>query len=195
MKVASLEIPEVKLIEPTVFTDDRGYFFESFNDKEFREKVCDTTFVQDNESKSSLGTIRGLHWQLPPYAQSKLVRVVKGCVYDVAVDIRKGSPTFGKFVGAILSEQNHWQLFVPRGFAHGFVALAPEVVFQYKCDNLYNKASEAAIAYDCVGIDWTQNGYIGKADFLLSEKDKSHCTLETIDKNLLFDYSINYYNN
>lgn len=193
MKVTSLEIPEVKLIEPAIFKDDRGYFFESFNDKQFREQVCDTTFVQDNESKSCFGTLRGLHWQQAPYAQSKLVRVVRGSVYDVAVDIRKGSPTFGKYCGAVLSEDNHYQLFIPRGFAHGFVALTNEVVFQYKCDNLYNKESEGALAYDSVGIDWNIVNYFREGDFILSEKDKHHPTLETIDENKLFDYNIDYY--
>lgn len=191
MKVASLEIPEVKLIEPDIHADERGYFFESFNDEEFRRLVCDTTFVQDNESKSSYGTLRGLHWQAAPYAQSKLVRVVRGSVYDVAVDIRKGSPTFGMACGAILSEHNHWQLFIPRGFAHGFVALENGTVFQYKCDNFYNKASERALRYD--SVDWLHNFTPSIDEFILSEKDKLHPTLETINKDYLFDYNINYY--
>jgi dTDP-4-dehydrorhamnose 3,5-epimerase len=188
-----LEIPEVKLICPDIFEDERGYFFESFNDKRFREQVCDTTFVQDNESKSCFGTLRGLHWQCPPYAQSKLVRVVKGKVYDVAVDIRKGSPTFGQHAGVILSADNHYQLFIPRGFAHGFIALSPEVVFQYKCDNLYNKESEGAIAYNSVGIDWSLRNIVREDEILLSEKDKKHPTLEMIDESKLFDYNIDYY--
>jgi len=193
MKVTPLEIPEIKLIEPTIYEDERGYFFESFNDKLFREVVFDTTFVQDNESRSSKGTLRGLHWQYPPYAQSKLVRVTQGRVYDVAVDIRLGSPTFGKYVGAELSEYNHNQLFIPRGFAHGFIALTSDVIFQYKCDNLYNKESEAAIRWDSVGIDWNKhyNGYFGL--ILLSDKDKKNPTLNEIDRGLLFDYSIDYY--
>ena len=193
MKVTPLEIPEIKLIEPTIYEDERGYFFESFNDKQFREVVFDTTFVQDNESRSSKGTLRGLHWQCSPYAQSKLVRVTQGRVYDVAVDIRVGSPTFGKYVGAELSEYNHNQLFIPRGFAHGFIALTSDVIFQYKCDNLYNKESEAAIRWDSVGIDWTKhyNGYFGL--ILLSDKDKNNPTLDEIDRSLLFDYSIDYY--
>ena len=131
MKVTALDIPEVKVIEPDIFKDDRGYFFESFNDRKFRELVCDTDFVQDNESKSMAGVVRGFHWQTPPFAQSKLVRVVKGAVWDFAVDIRVGSPTFGKYVGEYLSEENHKQLFIPRGFAHGFVALKDNTIFQY----------------------------------------------------------------
>lgn len=194
MEVQSLEIPEVKLITPAIHKDNRGYFFESYSDKEFKEKVCNTTFVQDNESKSCKGTLRGLHWQCPPYAQSKLVRVVKGRVYDVAVDIRVGSPTFGKYVGAVLSDKNHKQLFIPRGFAHGFVALTKEVVFQYKCDNLYNKESEAAIFWGSVGINWDIENKL-EQDYVISDKDKMHPTLDTIDKNLLFDYNINYYEN
>lgn len=193
MEVTPLLIPDVKLITPTIHKDARGYFFESFNDKEFREKVIDTTFVQDNESYSSKGTLRGLHWQCPPYAQSKLVRVVQGIAYDVAVDIRLGSPTFGKFAGAELSEYNHNQLFIPRGFAHGFIALTSDVIFQYKCDNLYNKESEAAIRWDSVGIDWEKH-YTGKFFLImLSDKDKENPTLDEIDKSLLFDYSKNYY--
>lgn len=193
MKVTSLEIPEVKLITPTIYEDERGYFFESFNDKEFREKVFDTTFVQDNESRSSKGTLRGLHWQRAPYAQSKLVRVTQGRVYDVAVDIRKGSPTFGKYVGVELSEYNHNQLFIPRGFAHGFIALTSDIIFQYKCDNLYNKESEAAIRWDSVGIDWFKH-YIGNFSLItLSEKDKNNPTLNEINDSLLFDYNIDYY--
>lgn len=195
MKVASLEIPEVKLIEPNVYKDERGYFFESFNDKEFREKVCNTTFVQDNESKSSYGTVRGLHWQAAPYAQSKLVRVVNGCVYDIAVDIRRGSPTFGQYCGAILSAQNHWQLFIPRGFAHGFVALTNDVVFQYKCDNFYNKSSERAIRYDSIPGWLDGQAFWPKLDgnLILSEKDKLHPTLDTISEDDLFDYNVDYY--
>ena len=139
MQVIDTILEGVKIIIPKVFLDDRGYFFESFNDKEFREKVCNTTFVQDNQSKSCKGTLRGLHWQAPPFAQSKLVRVTKGAVIDVAVDVRVGSPTFGKHVSVKLSDENNFQLFIPRGFAHGFIALTDDVIFQYKCDNLYNK--------------------------------------------------------
>ena len=141
MQVIDTILEGVKIIVPKVFLDDRGYFFESFNDKEFREKVCNTTFVQDNQSKSCRGTLRGLHWQAPPFAQSKLVRVTKGAVIDVAVDVRVGSPTFGNHVAVELTDENNLQLFIPRGFAHGFIALTDNVIFQYKCDNLYNKES------------------------------------------------------
>ena len=137
MEVLKTFIEGGVIIEPRHFKDDRGYFFEPFNQREFEEKVCKTTFVQDNESKSSYGVIRGLHFQKPPFAQSKLVRVVKGSVLDVAVNIRKGSPTFGQHVAVELTEENHRLFFMPRGFTHGFSVLSEEVVFQYKCDNFY----------------------------------------------------------
>ena len=136
MEVIKTDIDGVVIIEPRIFSDERGYFFESFSQREFEEKVCKTVFVQDNESKSSYGVLRGLHFQKPPYAQSKLVRVLKGAVLDVAVDIRKGSPSFGKHVAVELSGENHRQFFIPRGFAHGFSVLSDEVIFQYKCDAL-----------------------------------------------------------
>ena len=178
-------IDEVAIIEPQIHSDSRGYFFESFNQKEFEEKVCKTTFVQDNESKSSFGVLRGLHFQKPPFAQSKLVRVVKGAVLDVAVDIRTGSPTFGQHVSIELTEDNHRQFFIPRGFAHGFSVLSEEVIFQYKCDNLYAPQYEGAIAWDDpdLGIDW----HIPKDKMLLSEKDKIHPRLKEAE--WLFDYS------
>ena len=178
-------IDEVVIIEPQIHSDSRGYFFESFNQKEFEEKVCKTTFVQDNESKSSFGVLRGLHFQKPPFAQSKLVRVVKGAVLDVAVDIRTGSPTFGQHVSIELTEDNHRQFFIPRGFAHGFSVLSEEVIFQYKCDNLYAPQYEGAIAWDDpdLGIDW----HIPKDKMLLSEKDKTHPKLKEAE--WLFDYS------
>ena len=190
MNVIEQSIPGVYVIEPDIFKDDRGYFFESFNDKKFRELVCNTTFVQDNESKSRAGVVRGLHWQRAPFAQSKLVRVVSGAVYDVAVDIRVGSPTFGQHVGVLLSADNHKQFFIPRGFAHGFVALTNDTVFQYKCDNPYDKESEGAIDWDSAGIDWGKE-YAGH--IILSEKDTMHPSLDDIDKSELFDYNINYY--
>ena len=130
MKIIETSIAEVVIIEPHLFKDKRGYFFESFSQREFETKVRTVNFVQDNESKSSYGVLRGLHFQKPPYAQSKLVRVIKGAVLDVAVDIRKGSPTFGRFISVELTEENHWQLFIPRGFAHGFSVLTDEVIFQ-----------------------------------------------------------------
>lgn len=178
MNIIETNIEGVIIIEPRLFEDERGYFFESFNQKEFQEKVCKTTFIQDNESKSSYGVIRGLHFQKPPFAQSKLVRVVKGSVLGVAVDIRKGSPTFGQHVAVELTEDNHRQFFIPRGFAHGFSVLSKEVIFQYKCDNFYAPQSEGAIAWDDpdLGIDWQ----ISIDEILLSEKDKSHPKLAEI---------------
>ena len=148
MNIVPTSIEGVVILEPRVFGDDRGYFFESFSADSFKEHVCATDFVQDNESYSRYGVIRGLHFQLPPYAQSKLVRVVRGSVLDVAVDIRRGSKTFGQHVAVELSEDNHRQLFIPRGFAHGFSVLSPEVVFQYKCDNYYAPQCEGALAWD-----------------------------------------------
>ena len=172
MEIIKTQIEGVVIIEPRLFKDERGYFFESFNQKEFEDKVCKTKFIQDNESKSSYGVVRGLHFQKPPFAQSKLVRVVKGAVLDVAVDIRKDSPTFGQYVAVELTEDNHRQFFIPIGFAHGFSVLSKEVIFQYKCDNFYAPQSEGAIAWDDpdLGIDWQ----ISIDDILLSEKDKSH---------------------
>ena len=177
MEVVKTLIEGVVIIEPRLFKDDRGYFFESFNQREFEEKVCKTTFVQDNESNSSYGVIRGLHFQKPPFAQSKLVRVIRGSVLDVAVDIRKGSPTFGQHVAVELTEDNHRQFFIPRGFAHGFSVLSKEV-FQYKCDNFYAPQCEGAIVWDDpdLGIDWK----IPMDKILLSEKDKVHPRLKEI---------------
>ena len=179
MEVIKTKIPGVVIIEPRLFPDARGYFFESFSKREFEEKVGKIDFVQDNESKSSYGVLRGLHFQKPPYAQSKLVRVVKGAVLDVAVDIRKGSPTFGQHVAVELTEDNHRQFFIPRGFAHGFAVLTDEVIFQYKCDNFYAPASEGAIAWDDpdLGIDW----HVPAEKVILSEKDKKHPRLKEID--------------
>ena len=190
MQVIDTILEGVKIIMPKVFFDDRGYFFESFNDKEFREKVCDTTFVQDNQSKSCKGTLRGLHWQAPPFAQSKLVRVTKGAVIDVAVDIRVGSPTFGKHVAVELTDENNLQLFIPRGFAHGFIALTDNVIFQYKCDNLYNKESERAVRWD--SINWDLEKYNIETP-LLSDKDKVHKLLSEINKNELFNINDKLY--
>lgn len=183
MNVIPTAIEGVLILEPRVFGDDRGYFFESFSAASFREHVCSTDFVQDNESFSRYGVVRGLHYQLPPYAQSKLVRVVRGSVLDVAVDIRLGSKTFGQHVAVELSESNHRQLFIPRGFAHGFSVLSPEVIFQYKCDNYYAPDSEGAIAWDDpeLAIDWR----IPADHVILSEKDKYHPRLS--EAKLLFD--------
>lgn len=187
MEVIKTNIEGVVIIEPRIFRDDRGYFFESFSQRDFQEKVCNTVFVQDNESKSSYGVLRGLHFQKTPYAQSKLVRVIKGAVLDVAVDIRKGSPTFGQHVAVELTEDNHRQFFIPRGFAHGFSVLTDEVIFQYKCDNFYAPQSEGALAWDDpdLGIDWR----IPTDKVLLSEKDCHHSRLR--DAEWLFDYNEN----
>lgn len=179
MNVIKTAIEGVFILEPRLFEDARGYFFESFNQREFEEKVGKTVFVQDNESKSSYGVVRGLHIQKPPYTQSKLVRVVKGAVLDVAVDVRKGSPTFGQHVAVELTGENHRQFFIPKGFLHGFSVLSEEVVFQYKCDNFYAPASEGAVAWDDpdLGIDWR----IPADKVILSEKDKHHPRLKDVD--------------
>lgn len=189
MNIIKTDIDEVLIIEPRIFEDARGYFFESFSQQIFEEKVCKTTFVQDNESKSTFGVLRGLHFQKPPYAQSKLVRAIQGKVLDVAVDIRRNSPTFGQYVAVELSEENHLQLFVPRGFAHGFVVLSESVIFQYKCDNCYAPQSEGAIAWDDpdLNIDWR----ISTDKVVLSEKDKQNKPLK--DTEWLFDYKDNLY--
>jgi dTDP-4-dehydrorhamnose 3,5-epimerase len=189
MKVIKTAIEDVVIIEPDVFGDARGYFFESYSQKKFNEQVREVKFVQDNESKSKYGVLRGLHFQKGKDAQSKLVRVVKGRVLDVAVDIRKGSPTFGKYVAVELTEDNHRQLFVPRGFAHGFSVLSEEAIFQYKCDNLYAPQAEGAIAWNDpeIGIDWG----LPAEDVLLSAKDAAHPLLQ--DSEYLFDYNVDYY--
>lgn len=189
MKIIETAIEGVVIIEPRLFKDERGYFFESFSQREFEEKIRKISFVQDNESKSSYGVLRGLHFQKPPYAQSKLVRVIKGAVLDVAVDIRKGSPTFGKHVAVELTEENHLQLFIPRGFAHGFSVLPQEVIFQYKCDNFYAPQSEGALAWD--DSDLNINWRIPTNQIILSEKDKHHEKLK--DASWLFDYNTNLY--
>ena len=189
MEVIKTALEGVVIIEPRIFNDARGYFFESFSQKEFDEKVMPINFVQDNESMSSYGVMRGLHYQRMPYTQSKLVRCVKGAVLDVVVDIRKGSPTFGQHVSVELTEENHRQLFVPRGFAHGFSVLSEEAVFQYKCDNLYAPHAEGAIAWDDpdIGIDWG----VPAEDVLLSAKDAAHPRLK--DAEYLFNYNEDYY--
>ncbi len=189
MNIIKTDIPEVVIVEPRVFGDNRGYFFESFSERDFAAAVREVKFVQDNESLSCYGVVRGLHFQKPPHAQSKLVRVVRGRVLDVAVDIRKGSPTFGQHVAVELSEENHRQLFIPRGFAHGFAVLSDEAVFQYKCDDYYAPETEGAIAWDDpeIGIDWK----IPADKVILSPKDAAHPRLrDSID---IFDYTIDYY--
>lgn len=179
MEVIKTSIEGVVIIEPKVFNDARGYFFESFSQREFEEKVRKVNFVQDNESMSSYGVMRGLHFQRPPFTQSKLVRCVKGAVLDVAVDIRKGSPTYGKHVAVELTEKNHRQFFVPRGFAHGFSVLSETAVFQYKCDNFYAPQGDGGISIidDSLGIDWKIP--IEKA--ILSDKDMKHTMLKNFE--------------
>lgn len=189
INVIQTEIPGVVIIEPKLFGDKRGYFMETWSQKDFDEQVRPIKFVQDNESKSCYGVLRGLHYQKGKYSQSKLVRVVKGRVLDVAVDIRKGSPTFGKHVAVELTGDNHRQFFIPRGFAHGFVVLSDEAIFQYKCDNLYAPQEEGALAWDDpeIGIDWG----VSADKVILSAKDKAHPRLK--DSTELFDYNIDYY--
>ena len=169
MQIIKTTIPEVNIIQPDVFGDERGYFFESFSKNKFKKQVFKTEFVQDNESESSYGVLRGMHYQLPPFAQSKLVRVVVGKVLDVAADIRKGSPNFGKHVIVELSAENKKQLFVPRGFAHGFIVLSDKAIFAYKVDNVYDAASEASIRFDDpeLNINWP----LKQEDLKLSPKD------------------------
>ena len=189
MEVIETSIPGVVIIEPRVFTDARGYFFESFSKREFDRLVRPVNFVQDNESSSTYGVIRGLHFQSPPYAQSKLVRCVKGAVLDVAVDIRKGSPTYGRHVAVELTEENHRQCFIPRGFAHGFAVLSDVAVFQYKCDNYYAPQADGGISINdtSLGIDWR----IDPSKAILSEKDMRHVMLADFDSP--FDYNTDLY--
>lgn len=189
MEVIKTALDGVVILEPRIFKDARGYFFESFSQREFDEKVGPIRFVQDNESMSSYGVMRGLHFQRPPYTQSKLVRVVKGAVLDVAVDIRKGSPTYGRHVAVELTEENHRQFFVPRGFAHGFAVLSETAVFQYKCDNFYAPQADGGISIldDSLAIDWQ----IPAERALLSEKDTKHPLLRDFDSP--FDINVNLY--
>ena len=189
MEVIKTSIEGVVIIEPRIFRDARGYFFESFSHKEFDEKVRPIHFVQDNESMSSYGVMRGLHFQRPPYTQSKLVRCVRGRVLDVAVDIRKGSPTYGQHVAVELTEENHRQFFIPRGFAHGFAVLSETAVFQYKCDNFYAPQADGGISIkdESLGIEWQ----IPMEKAILSEKDLRHIRLEEFDSP--FDYNDNLY--
>jgi len=189
MNVIKTDIEGVLIIEPRVFTDARGYFFESFSQREFDEKVRPIVFVQDNESMSTYGVMRGLHFQRPPYSQNKLVRCARGAILDVAVDIRKGSPTFGKHVAVELSDENHLQFFVPRGFAHGFSVLSETAVLQYKCDAFYAPQADDGISIldDSLGIDWR----IPKDKAILSEKDMRHPLLREYDSP--FDFNADMY--
>lgn len=179
MEVIQTNIEGVVIIEPRLFKDDRGYFFESYSERDFNRQVGEIYFVQDNESKSSYGVMRGLHFQRPPFTQSKLVRCVKGAVLDVAVDIRKGSPTYGQHVAVELTEDNHRQFFIPKGFAHGFAVLSPEAIFQYKCDNFYHPEADGGISIldTSLGIDWR----IPTNHAILSEKDTKHPLLKDFD--------------
>ena len=190
MRILKTDIEGVLIIEPRLFEDERGYFFEAFSERKFAELTgIETRFVQDNESRSTQGVVRGLHFQLPPHAQSKLVRVVRGTILDVAVDIRRGSPTFGRHVAVELSEHNHRQLFIPRGFAHGFSVLEGDAIVEYKCDNYYNPETEGAIRWDdpTLAIDWQ----IAHNEAIVSAKDKANKLFEECDA--LFDYSTDYY--
>ncbi len=168
MEIIPTEIPDVKIIKPRVFSDDRGYFFESYNRNGFTESGIDAVFVQDNESRSVKGVLRGLHFQKPPHAQGKLVRVVRGAVLDVAVDIRKESPWYGKWVAVELTEHNKWMCWIPEGFAHGFLTLEDNTIFSYKCTGFYNASSEGSIRWDdpMLNINW------GVSDPVLSDKDR-----------------------
>ena len=184
MEIIKTYIEGLIIIKPQIFKDSRGYFFESFSQREFNEKVTPIQFVQDNESCSSYGVMRGLHFQKPPYSQSKLVRCVKGSVLDVAIDIRKGSPTYGKHVAIELSAENHLQFFIPKGFAHGFAVLSEEAILQYKCDEFYTPQSEGGIQLmdESLGINWP----ISADDAILSDKDKKYPKLSEITSD--FDY-------
>ena len=184
MEIIKTDIEGLIIIKPQIFKDSRGYFFVSFSQREFNEKVTPIQFVQDNESCSSYGVMRGLHFQKPPYSQSKLVRCVKGSVLDVAIDIRKGSPTYGKHVAVELSAENHLQFFIPKGFAHGYVVLSKEAIFQYKCDEFYTPQSEGGIQLldESLGINWP----ISADKAILSDKDKKYPKFSEIISD--FDY-------
>ena len=179
MDIKKTPIEGVVIIEPKIFKDARGYFFESYNKQAFDEQVAKVDFVQDNESCSTYGVMRGLHFQKPPYAQAKLVRCVKGAVLDVAVDIRKGSPTYGQHVAVELTEDNHRQFFIPRGFAHGFAVLSDIAIFQYKCDNYYHPEADGGISIldESLAINW----HIDPSKAILSEKDTRHPVLKDFD--------------
>lgn len=189
MEVIKTKIEGIVIIEPRIFKDARGYFYESFSQKEFDEKVMPIRFVQDNESMSTYGVMRGLHFQRPPFTQSKLVRCCRGAILDIAIDIRKGSPTYGRHVAIELTEKNHRQLFIPRGFAHGFAVLSDVAVLQYKCDNFYAPQADAGIQLrdKDLGIDWK----IPTENAILSEKDIKHPYLKDFDSP--FDYNMNLY--
>jgi dTDP-4-dehydrorhamnose 3,5-epimerase len=184
MKVTKTHIPDILLIEPKIFEDSRGVFYESYNYNSLKQYNLEYNFIQDNHSKSIYGVLRGLHYQKPPYAQTKLVRVTKGRVLDIAVDLRIGSPTFLQHITVELSDENNIQMLIPQGFAHGFVVLSKEVEFLYKCDNYYNKDAEGGIIYNdkTLNIDWK----IDAKDLLLSAKDALNPKLENADFNFPF---------
>ena len=185
MKITETSLPGLLIIEPRVFEDSRGYFFESYQDERYKEGGINTSFIQDNESKSVRGVVRGLHYQLVPHAQAKLVRVLEGRVYDVAVDLRKGSPAFGRWFGLELDGKSKKQLFVPRGFAHGFSVLSEMAIFSYKCDNVYNKEAERAVNINDpkLGIDWM----LGDTKPIVSEKDLAAPMLAAAEMNFSFE--------
>lgn len=182
MNFIETDIPGVWIIEPKVFNDSRGYFFEAFKKAEFEKHIAKVNFIQDNESRSSVGVLRGLHYQLNPFSQAKLVRVIQGAVLDVAVDIRRGSPTFGKHVAVELTADNKRQLFIPQGFAHGFHVLEDDTVFTYKVDNPYTPSHERSVHFDAFGIDWK----ISPEALAMSEKDKNAPTLQDAEYNFEF---------
>ncbi|RYZ21132.1 MAG: dTDP-4-dehydrorhamnose 3,5-epimerase [Chitinophagaceae bacterium] len=185
MNFLTCDIPGLIVIEPRVFEDSRGYFYEAYNEAVFAANGIPQRFVQDNQSRSSYGVIRGLHYQLNPHAQSKLVRVVEGSILDVAVDIRKGSPTYGQHFDIVLSAENKKQLFIPAGFAHGFSVLSEVAVLFYKCDHLYNKGSEGGVRFDdpALNIDWQ----VDPARAIISERDASMPLLRDVDHNFIFE--------
>lgn len=185
MKITETSLPGLLIIEPRVFEDSRGYFFESYQEQRYKEGGIQASFIQNNESKSVRGVVRGLHYQLAPYSQAKLVRVVQGSVYDVAVDLRKGSPTFGKWLGLELDGKSKKQLFVPRGFAHGFSVLSETAIFSYKCDNVFNKEAERAININDpkLGIDWL----LGDTQPIISEKDLAAPMFSEAEMNFIFE--------
>lgn len=191
MQVIKTDIEGVVILEPKIFKDARGYFFESYNKKNFDEEVAKIDFVEDNESCSTYGVMRGLHFQRPPFAQAKLVRCVKGSVLDVAVDIRKGSPTYGQHVAVELTEENHRQFFIPRGFAHGFAVLSDVAIFQYKCDNFYHPEADGCISIldESLNIDW----HIDSGKAVLSGKDTNHPLLKDFDSPFEFRIPIKVY--
>lgn len=184
MNIIKTEIPDVVIIEPTIFGDERGWFYESYNREAFEKAGIKNVFLQDNQSFSTKGVLRGLHYQLAPYSQAKLVRVLSGKILDVVVDIRKGSPYYGKWVSVILSAENKNQLFIPRGFAHGFVILSDTADFFYKCDNFYNPAADRGIKFDDkeLAIDWQ----VDLNDLVLSEKDKNHPSFCSAENNFVY---------